>query len=299
MSFIINPYIFKSPSVEGAAYLYGGSFNSRNDEYSGDAWTSKTGLPLPGRSSIAATSIENKGYSFGGYETDFSTYSMLNDEYSPDTWVRKTNMLSPGRTAMGCTTVSDSGYIFAGIPTRMDTDRYTPSSNSWLRRSNVPSPTRNNIRATEINDKAYLFGGFQNPTYYRDNDEYTPSTNTWVAKTDLPLPARSGGATATISEKGYSFGGGTTLDVYTRIADNDEYTPSTNTWVAKTDLVIGRASTVSTMLGDSAYLFGGNALIEGVSTSLVNTDKYTPDTWMSMSDMPSPGRSSFGGCSIQ
>ena len=85
-------------------YVYGGydgsSYLQDTDEYNPDTWSSKTNMPTPARGYLAASTISDKGYVYGGYRNFQDT-----DEYNPDTWTSKSDMPAPGRHDLAASTI--------------------------------------------------------------------------------------------------------------------------------------------------------------------------------------------------
>ena len=209
-------------------YVYGGygsDYLQDCDQYIPDTWISKTDMPLPARSSLAASTIGSSGYVYGG---DEGVQLQDCDEYTPDTWVSKNNMPSPGRNYLAASTIGSSGYIYGGYTgsNLQDCDQYTPDT--WVSKSNIPSPVRRILAASTIGSSGYIYGGYYT-SQLQDCDEYTPDT--WTSKSNMPSPARHALAASTIGSSGYIYGG---HDGTNQLQDCDEYTP--DTWTSKSDM---------------------------------------------------------------
>ena len=270
------------PTAENGYVIGGGIFDV--DEYNPDAWTSKTNMPSPHRSQLAASTIEGAGYSYCG--SDGSGGIQDTEEYVPDTWTSKSNAPSPARYALAASTIGAKGYIYAGTDGSplQDTDEYDPDT--WSNKATIPSPARYLPTATSISTKGYLMAGYGGGNL-QDTDEYSP--NTWSSKTNMPSPGRYTATASTIGSYGYIFGG---TDGSAK-QDTDQYTP--DTWTSKTNMPSpARQSLGSSTIVSAIYLYAGS---DGSST-LQDTDEYNPDTWTSKSNMPSPARSYIAGLTI-
>ena len=269
-------------------YAYGG-YTQDCDKFDSslNTWINKTDMPLPARSFLAASTINNLGYVYGG---DGGSYLRDCDKYDPlDVWASRTDMPTPVRSVLAASTISNSGYVYGGTSAPnvrlQDCDEYTPDT--WVSKTDMPTPGRYLLAASTIGNAGYIYGGAA-VISYQDCDEYTPDT--WVSKTDMPLPARRGLAASTIGSSGYVYGGHNG-SVY--FQDCDEYTP--DTWVSKTDMLTpARTYFAASTIGSSGYIYGGH---DGGS-ALQDCDKYRLDTWISKADMPVPARNKLAASTI-
>ena len=102
----------------------------------------------------------------------------------------------------------------------------------------------------------------------------------WIVGEDSEWPcAATGGEPPIEDEYGYIYGGN---DNYW---DCDQYNCSLDIWARKTNLLRANQKLAATTIGSSGYTLGGS-----YAGYKVNCDEYTPDTWVSKSNMPSPGR---------
>ena len=88
----------------GKGYVYAGAYTSHCDEYDSvlNVWTSKTELGSSYRWDLAASTIGNSGYVYGGYSGACEDDC---DEYTPDVWVSKSNMPAPARSYLAASTI--------------------------------------------------------------------------------------------------------------------------------------------------------------------------------------------------
>jgi hypothetical protein len=206
----------------------GGSDVADNDEYTPDTWVSKTDGNA--KSSLAASTISNKGYIYGG---EAIGYSQVCAEYVPDVWTGKTNLPNPVRGKLAAGTILSKGYVFCGITTSsvplQDTDEYTPDT--WASKTDAPNPARFTLCAFVLSSKAYIVNGYivGGSTKLQDNDQYAPDT--WTSKTSCPTPERAYTSGFKCDGKGYiACGSGDGS-----IRDCDEYTAASDSWANKTD----------------------------------------------------------------
>jgi hypothetical protein len=258
-------------------YLFAGNSgvtSHMTEEYSIDFWTSKSNLPSPIRELLAASTILNKGYVYGGFSGN--TALQDTDEYDPDTWAVRTDMPSPIRAGLSASTILNKGYVFGGFqgPHLQDTDEYDPDT--WASKTDMPTPARNYLTSSTILNKGYVFGGSSSGTLFlQDTDEYNPDL--WTSKSDMPSPARSGSSSVTLYDKGYVFGG---IKSGGDIQDTDEYNNTIDIWTSKTDMPLpARSFLSSTTILELGFIFGG---LE--SSILQDTDEYNDDVWTSKAD---------------
>ena len=275
-SHIIKGYIFGG---------YGTVSLKDTDEYlaSLDTWTSKTDISSP-RWYFAASTIDNKGYIYGGGSSPKDC-----DEYIVDTWTSKTG-IDIDFAYHTAETLNSKGYIFNGFgggARNGEVREYF--TNTWTTKTSVPLPGRSQISSFNIENKGYVLGGYTASPHASnaDNDEYVPDT--WTSKTDM-LRDLHAQVSNTINNKGYVMCGAL-LSVYSKY--NDEYSP--DSWVNKTDYSYTKSAEQSLVaLDNKLYLIAGNT----GSYSVKDVDEYTPDTWTNKTDIPDPARYINASCAI-
>jgi len=265
-------------------YVFGGSATTDStDEYtpSTDSWVEKSNM-LISTYGHASSTMNNKGYLYGGAGKLNTTY-----EYYSDTWTLKTGNIT-GRQDLTATSISNLGYVLCGTSATLTwtdlNEEYNPTGDSYTTKTATPKPLRQGCAST-MDDKGYLTGGNDTISDMRDTEEYTPTgAGSWVSKTDMDLD-RYAHAMSTINDKvyvycGFRFGPG-------QIPDTDEYV--VDTWTAKLDY--NRTDTyliAGTTIGDKGYIFGGHPATQ-------TADEYDPvaNIWIDVSDMPLPARHTF------
>jgi N-acetylneuraminic acid mutarotase len=95
-------------------------------------------MPLPARNQLAASTIGNSGYIYGGHN---GGYLQDCDQYTPDTWTSKSDMPLPGRDDLAASTIGNSSYVYGGYDSMVnllqDCDQYTPDT--WVSKMNMSS----------------------------------------------------------------------------------------------------------------------------------------------------------------
>jgi len=228
--------LFAASTINKKGYLYYGhgamvgggyTFIRDCDEYNPDVWTSKTDAPVPKRESLAASTIDNKGYVYCGNDPNFSSYQDC-DEYNPDVWTSKTDAPLPPRESLAASTIDNKGYIYCGLSITnylQDCDEY--NLDTWASKTDAPLPGRYYLAASTIDNKGYIYCGHTILVSLQDCDEY--NLDTWASKTDAPLPGRYLLAASTIDNKGYIY---CEHQLYQQ--DCDEY--NLDMWTEMTDI---------------------------------------------------------------
>jgi len=268
------------------------------DEYDSvaNSWISMTDMDTTGRIYLAASTILNKGYVYGGWDPTLFLRNNC-DEFDPslNSWLAKTNMIS-GRAYHSASTILNKGYVYGGNDgsyTRA-CDEYNSIDDEWTNKADMPVSARGLLAASTILNKGYVYGGTTGSAT-QDCDEYDSVANSWASMTNLPSPARSYPGGATILEKGYIFGG---LYGTTYLQDCDEFDSIGDSWASKTDMILpGRRIYAASTILNKGYAYNGESL---VITLLRDCDEYDSvnDSWVSKADIPLPARKSSAGTTI-
>ncbi len=219
-------------------------------------WAAKNDMPSPARSGMGYSKINNKGYSYGGYDGTNSLQDC--DEYTLNSsWASKTNLLAT-RRYLTAVTVLNKGYIYGGanyaVTPIKTCDEYNPDT--WTAKADMYNPARYDLAGFSVLDKAYAISGYTGTDLYGSKyvDMYTPGTNVWTYKVETKDPSRQGCCGVEVNNKGYIMGG----KRYTTVnSDIDEYDPIANTWMEKCNTLNARAYATAIKYGKAAYLMGG------------------------------------------
>jgi N-acetylneuraminic acid mutarotase len=137
---------------------------------------------------------------------------------------------------------------------------YDPATNSWTIAAPLPL-ARDHLGAAVAGGRIHVFGGRTNATV--DNtarhDVYDPATNSWSSAAPL-LTARSAGAAFSLAGR-IVYAGGECRDPQGSVTftEVEAYDPRTDRWTVLTPLQPGRHAAGAVVVGQQAYLFGGNA----------------------------------------
>jgi N-acetylneuraminic acid mutarotase len=297
-------------AIDGKMYVFGGfdqSFGYNGlwayDPSAGPqgTWThlSPTGDSLPATSSRSAVAIDGKMYVCGGYD------SSLNDLFvydpSDNTWTQLSPTGGPpsARYQHSAAVIAGKMYVFGGVDRAggVDTDMndlwvYDPSANTWvpLSPAGEPPQPRASHSAVAIDGKMYVFGGDRSHgSVYNDLWTYDPSIGlqgTWtqLSPSTSPTP-RSDHAAAAVGNEMYVFGGWGQSRSYS--SDVWYYDTSAGVWTRLQFGLQGRYGQSASIVGEKAYVFGGESYDPATDQSLCLDDLWSYDMgtglWESLS----------------
>ena len=230
--------------------------------FAADSYTARTDLTTKtGR--LAASSIANKGYIYGGYTTE-SVQTC--EEYAfgaPGTWTAKTSFSSTARSFLSASTILGLGYIYAGYTFGSTTysvglcDEYSPTANSWVVKAPL-NQTRRQACASTILDKGYVFCGYEGGGIYLSScEQYNSLHNVWTNRSSILSPSRYSAASFAVLDKGYVTGGLTAgYPTAALLNDCDCYDAAADTWLSKTNLIQANESHAATAIFQYGYIFG-------------------------------------------
>ena len=294
--------------------------NARQDfaKFTTSHWEPITEIPTK-RKSFSTTVVDDKIYLIGGtlFENGRGPFGLSTIEvYDPEmnTWQKVADMPTP-RADAGTAVVDGIIYVFGGyngIDNRgenfkfLDTvEAYNPKTNTWVKKQDMPYP-RSNFGIGVVAGKAYIIGGLadfnkETPDSLEWTDRveaYDPRTNTWMKRAKMPT-RRDYFGVGVVKDRIYIVGGrgwpqvgnpgGTFLTVM------EEYTPETNQWRKKNDILDLRLYSSTVVVGDQIYLIGGFVWRDGLRKDPAAVDVYTPatDEWSDIPPMPT-GKTPFG-----
>ncbi len=271
-------------NVSGAAvptfmYVYGGNSGGRLDtaeKYAVDTWTSIQDL-TNSRQGHCVVGIDGNNYLCAGSIGAGDTRDCVEYSVSGDSYAAKADMPVPVRNAPCASAIGSFGYVCGGSNAGaylQDCDRYSPGGNSWVNMNDMPVPGRVYAESATADNVVYVCGGYffnGGGNFIQDCDSFD-GTN-WTNETDIDAPGRYLFALATIGSKVYAHGGQDSVGA--RLADNDEYTPSTSSWAGRTALDDATNNLASSELGGAIYTTGG----QRAAGLTVDTDEYVVDTW--------------------
>lgn len=152
--------------------------------------------------------------------------------------------------------------------------RYDPATDQWSNRSVVPRINAHHAAVFGLGTKGYLVG---TDSYDKRVREYDPQTNTWTIKGSFPGTERYLSTYFSLNDKGY-LGGGETGTTSGTLRDFWEYSPATDSWTRKADLLAGNFEPNGFATGGLGYMMSTDNLLFA----------YNPqtNTWAREADFP-------------
>lgn len=182
------------------------------------------------------------------------------------------------------------GATGTGSPIR-DTDKY--EVDTWTSKTDAPADARSYAGGASVEAIAYVIGGGSAIAVLAENISYVYSTDTFTSKTAITA-AKMYLYAIGVDGKAYAIAG---YDfTTTKVRTTYQYTPSSNSWAAKTDTPTpARTEGAAAAIGTKAYIYGGSG-----TGAVADNDEYdtASDTWTSKTDLPSPSRLANVGWSI-
>lgn len=289
-------YRAPAAAVNGKIYTFGGVANIASvvdTIYEYDPSTDKiaaknTTLPLA-LSGMAAVSLNDKVYLFGGYNSSDDNKGKEIYEYDPstDTLVAKSATLAQAVRNPVASAANGKIYVFGGVlntgsvtASRKRMYEYDPDNDTLVRTDDFIEDGIHSAPAVTINNKIYMFGGSD-----KDGDpvnkirEYDPTTNTLTVKTATLPNVRHSSSAVALNGKAYIFGGrNNTNSAGGYFSEIFEYDPLTDVLTTKTTVALPTklAYSAAAVVDDRAYIFGGST-----GNGKVNTiQEYTPKAYL-------------------
>jgi N-acetylneuraminic acid mutarotase len=221
---------------------------------------------MPSVASHAGVAVLNgKIYIVGGFVANVHVGAVNRVfEYDPaaDRW-RALATLGAPRGSPGVVALNGKIHAIGGRDPDRNTvsthEIYDPAANSWSMAAPLPL-ARDHLGIAVEGGRIHVFGGRTNATV--DNtgrhDVYDPAKNSWSTAAPLITP-RSAGVTFSLGGR-IVYAGGECRDPQGSVTftDVEAYDPRTDQWTALPPLQPGRHAAGAVVVGQQAYLFGGN-----------------------------------------
>lgn len=283
-----------------------------NDSTGTLVWSAKAATPVARVEGMRIV-VNNKLYVFGGYLDSTWAPTARVDRYDPatNTWMRMNDM--PERISH-CGTTTDGRYVYmaGGYPgttkaqafATTRTRRYDPVNDAWTDLKPLPK-ARGGGDMIYLNGTLYYIAG-SDEKRIDHNDVWALTLNdpnaNWVAKAPLPQVRNHFGAAA-INGQVYVIGGQTGQEDWVEFKNDVwSYDPAADKWITRASVpgVLHSHSTAGTFIHNGRIIcIGGetNGKIPGKPYSLRNVDAYDPrlNTWTSLTPLPAPRSTGFGG----
>jgi N-acetylneuraminic acid mutarotase len=277
--------------VNGKVYLISG--NSRGNEANSlvqeydpatGMWRDRALMPAVA-SHAGSAALDGKIYVVGGFVANVHVGAVNRVfEYDPatDRW-RALAPLSAPRGSPGVVALNGRLHAIGGRDPQQKTvathEVYNPATDSWRMAAPLPE-ARDHLGIAIAGGRIHVFGGRTVATV--DNtgrhDVYDPATDRWTSAAPLPTP-RSAGATFVLDGR-IVYAGGECRDAQARttFTEVEAYDPSTGGWTHSDPrigrftavlqaLAPGRHAAAAAVVGDRAYVFGGNTGCGGTGPS--------------------------------
>lgn len=239
------------------------AFNQEFDPATG-MWRERSLMPSVASHAGAAV-VNGKIFIVGGFVANVHVGAVNRVfEYDPatDRW-RALAPLGAPRGSPGVVPLNGKIHAIGGRDPERNTvathEVYDPATNSWTMAAPLPL-ARDHLGAVVADGRIHVFGGRTNATV--DNtarhDVYDPATNSWRAAAPLLTP-RSAGVAFSLAGR-IVYAGGECKDPQGSVTftEVEAYDPRTDRWTALPPLQPGRHAAGAAVVGQQAYLFGGN-----------------------------------------
>ena len=247
-----------------------------------DYWIQKADFKGVARNGAVGFAVSGKVYVGTGYDGT----NKLNDfyEFDPGTneWTQIQDFQGTARYGAVAMSIGDKGYVGTGYDGGYLKDfwEYDPSIGEWTQKTSVATKRRDAMTFV-IDGYGYLCGGISNGVYDDQFSRYNPETNNWEDLRDISdatdedfdddyAIVRINAATFVMNGKGYIATGGRS----TTGGDIWEYTPGTDLWIEKTELIedggggADRTEAVGFTINNVGYITTGR-----------NSSYYFDDVW--------------------
>jgi N-acetylneuraminic acid mutarotase len=261
-------------------------------------WVAKTSMNEP--RTVAGVAVSNgKIYVAGGVKPPNFLPVNTVEEFNPgtDQWITRDSLQTPrsnlGLTAANGKLYAIGGQVWTGSSYQVvgTVEEYDPvNGGSWVTKSPMPT-ARTSLAVVTVRiddeDKIYAIGGSDaDGQRVSTVQEYNPITDQWVTKANLLNPVVSLAAAAADNGSGmkiYAIGGNGNCGC--PLQQVEEYNPSLNNWVFKTDMPTGRSNLGATKASNGKiYAVGGDSLANHRSDKVEEFNPNT-NTWITTNSL--------------
>jgi N-acetylneuraminic acid mutarotase len=243
-----------------------------------DRWSRLPDLPI-GLSHCAMVAARGKLYLFGGQspEVEAPGVSDRTYEFDPATqaW-RERAPMPTARSAAAAGLIGDKIYVVGGSPPAASArlEAYSPSTDTWEALPSMPT-RRNHLTAVATAGLLYVAGGRDvTSDSFALLERFDPATNAWTTLAPMPT-ARNSHMAAAVKGYLYVMGGQTNpSDSSGVFAQNEVYSPQTDSWQTVAAMLTPRHATGAIVQGDKIYVPGG-AIHSGYGATKVH-EVYAP-----------------------
>jgi len=238
-------------------------FNQEYDPATGK-WRELALMPAIA-SHAGAVALNGKIYVVGGFLASVHLAAIdrvFSYEPATDKWTALAPLSVP-RGSAGVVVLDGKIHAIGGRDPQLRTvsthEVYDPATNKWTMAAALPI-ARDHLGLVVLGGKIHAFGGRTNAQTDRvgRHDVYDPATDTWTTAAPLLTPRSAG--VGFVQNGRIVYAGGECKDTTTGTTYNEAevYNPATNKWTALPALPAGRHAGAATVVGDTAYVIGGN-----------------------------------------
>ena len=282
---------FATSVVNGKVFVIGGNIQLKRGEFGDlsastvemydpktDTWEQKANMPTA-RSGVSVSVVDGKIYAIGGSQMKtiqtprgFSSESeelATVEMYDPgtDTWTQKADMPTPRKT-ITCVVAGKiyavGGWLNTNEQPQLETVVvYDPATDTWTKAQSM-NCARCSAAISVVNGEIYVIGGLggfqieeQLDLYLSNVEVFNPKTNQWRERTEMPAPKALHTANV-IDGKIYVMGGYFKEDrEFKKLSTIEIYDPTTDRWIQKPDMPMGKWGHKTEVIDGQIYIFGG------------------------------------------
>jgi N-acetylneuraminic acid mutarotase len=258
-------------TMNGKVYVISGQsrgvdaneFNQEYDPATGN-WRELALMPAIA-SHAGAVALNGKIYVVGGFLASVHLAAIdrvFSYDPATDQWKAQAPLSAP-RGAAGVVVLDGKIHAIGGRDPQLRLvsthEVYDPATDKWTMAAALPI-ARDHLGIAVIGGKIHVFGGRTGSPTDRvgRHDVYDAATDTWTTSAPLLTP-RSAGVSIVLNGR-IVYAGGECKDAATSTTYNEAevYDPATNKWTVLPSLPVGRHAGAATVVGDTAYVIGGN-----------------------------------------
>lgn len=229
------------------------------------AWRDLAAMPYVA-SHAGAAALDGKVYVVGGFVANVHMGAIARvHAYDPttDSWETVAPLSAP-RGSPGVVALNGRIHAIGGRDVERNTvathEIYDPTTDIWTMAAPLPL-ARDHLGIAVVDGRIHVFGGRTGATV--DNtgrhDIYDPATDSWSDAAPLQTPRSAG--VAFYIDGHIVYAGGECMDPQARTTfpEAEAYNVASGEWVNLPMLPQGRHASAVAVVGDTAYIFGGNA----------------------------------------
>jgi len=229
-----------------------------------DSWTTMASMPFPVLYNAAAYH-GGKIYSVGGFDLSSDvTGSIHAYDIASNTWSAVGATLSMPRYLLAAAALGDHIYVTGGFTDQITAinDDFDPVNGTVATRASMPvGMIYHTLTGLASTGRVYAVTGYDDAGPSASVYEFSPSDNAWTARASMQdgdglVQPRYGAAAFALQNRIYVTGG---FFDQAEVA-TWEYTPATDAWARRADMLNARNFHAAAAIGDHGYVYGGQAM---------------------------------------